>query len=86
MEQFDQAESMISHDAEMVIRDLWRDEIETRTTDPLVAMRAAQAMIEYLQGQIAFEVGAARREGHSWTRVGAQLGMSKQGASKRYAS
>lgn len=77
-------EGMIRHDAEMVIKDLWRGEIKNRTDDTMLSITAAQAMIEYLQAQIAVEVEAARYEGKSWTRIGAQLGMSKQGAAKRY--
>ena len=36
--------------------------------------------------QVADAVGAARRAGLSWKRIGAELGISAQGAQQRYGA
>ena len=36
--------------------------------------------------QVADAVGAARRSGLSWKRIGAELGISAQGAQQRYGA
>lgn len=52
--------------------------------DALAELRAAAAAQRDAEGRIETAVRAARRAGASWGVVGAQLGITRQGARQRF--
>lgn len=59
-------------------------------SEPLSCLAVAVAVSEELRAEaddlVGLFVDAARRDGHSWTEIGACLGVTKQAVRKRYAS
>jgi len=59
-------------------------EYELVAPDALVELRAATAAQQDAEGRIEAAVRAARRAGASWGVIGAQLGITRQGARQRF--
>jgi hypothetical protein len=58
--------------------------------DSLACIHAAMVVSEQMHAEaddlVGYFVEAARRDGHSWTEIGACLGVTKQAVRKRFAS
>lgn len=52
--------------------------------DPLIPAHVVAQVIDSLQVKLRELVGLARDEGHSWARIGAALGVSRQAAWEAY--
>jgi hypothetical protein len=63
-------------------------ETETEDTSPLARLRAASGLAGHLaevgDAALGYFVDHARRAGHSWSQIGAALGVSKQAAQQRH--
>jgi len=58
---------------------------EAASKDPAMGLRAVAALRELLERLEALQVGNARRQGWSWQKVAAHLGVTKQAVHKKYA-
>lgn len=54
-------------------------------SETLKALQEMQAQLDWLQGRIPGVVIAARHQGHTWAEIGKALGISPQGAQKRFS-
>ena len=69
----------------------WADNVDRRelTVADTDALRALAELVERRDGvddEITEAVRSARRAQHSWSEIGAMLGVSKQAAQQKYAS
>jgi len=85
---FEWDESMVRHDADLIMNDFAWSEVQARiggaTLLELVALDEMQAWIE---AQRAALVRVARVDDeHTWTEIGHALGVSKQAAAKKYGN
>jgi hypothetical protein len=60
------------------------DQLRTIGTPLLTELRAAAAARRDAEGRLEAAAIAARRAGLSWGLIGAQLGMTRQGARQRF--
>jgi hypothetical protein len=78
-------ESMVRHDADLIMSDAWlgvQGRIGGATLLELVALDEMQKWIEFQRSVL---VRRARvDDDHSWTEIGYALGVSKQAAAKKY--
>ncbi len=65
--------------------DTWAT-LRAQTPDRLTRLALLEDMRQWLEGETRFQVDAARREGASWSDIGAQFRISKQGAQKRFTA
>ena len=73
----------------MQIDDLIRAvEADAPDTEPLTLLRTASSMVQSVtdaaDAALGYFVDQARRAGHSWTEIGACLGVSKQAAQQKH--
>lgn len=81
-------ESMVRHDADLVMKDYAWPEIQARiggaTLLELVALDQMQAWIDSERAALVHR--ARFDDDHSWSEIGFALGVSKQAAAKKYGS
>lgn len=79
-------ESMVRHDTDMIMSDFAWSEVEHRIGGAtLLELVALDEMQKWIEAQRASLVRRARvDDDHSWTEIGFAMGVSKQGAAKRY--
>lgn len=80
-------ESMVRHDADMIMSDVAWSEVEHRIGGAtLLELVALDEMQKWIEAQRAALVRRARvDDDHTWTEIGYALGgVSKQAAAKRY--
>lgn len=70
--------------------DRWAERIDPSglvDADPPVMARIAELAAQriVLEDELAARVRDARRQGRSWSQIGAMLGVSKQAAQRKYA-
>lgn len=63
------------------------DVLTTRSCDPsLTVLAETQALQEVTAARVRLTVAHARRRGYTWEQIGAALGVTRQGAQKRYGA
>jgi hypothetical protein len=74
-------------EADAIVQDLDHtpeEQLRTTGTPLLTELRAAAAARRDAEGRLEATAIAARRAGLSWGVIGAQLGMTRQGARQRF--